>query len=54
MASKAIKLIAKYNTLKLAAKALENHCGSHAFEELEGLPSELLEQIDVEFKSLVK
>ena len=46
MASKAIKLVAKYNTLRLIAQMLEHHCSSDVFEDIDGVPGELIEQVD--------
>lgn len=49
MASKAaIKLVAKYNALKIAARVIEYHCSGSEFDDLEGIPDELLAQIDKE------
>ena len=52
--SKAIKLVAKYNALNMAATVIEQHCHSAILEELEGIPVELLGQIDVEIKAIIK
>lgn len=55
MASKStIKLVAKYNALKLAARVIDNHCSAYEFDDLEGLPEGLLDQVDKELAAIVR
>lgn len=54
MASKSIKVIAKFNALRLAETQLSLQCDAFdTLGELEGLPDGLLEEVNAELSKIV-